>query len=90
MFRVGGNERPKLSDCRKKAMNTTEMQRLVRRGRANATQAGLALCVEWTTWCRNNGWAEEHLLELEGLFWKYRDSDGNLKAPNGPDEQPRN
>jgi hypothetical protein len=64
------------------AAGAHSLHRLVRRGRSNATQVGLALCVEWTTWCRNNGWPEEHLLELEGLFWKYRDADGKLKAPN--------
>ena len=63
-----------------KHVNETAGQPSVRRGRSNATQVGLAACVEWTTWCRENGWSEKDLLALEGLFWKYRDADGKLKA----------
>lgn len=56
--------------------------RLVRRGRANASQAGIQLCAQWIEWCKNNGWSAETLPALEELFWKYRDNDGKLKAPN--------
>ena len=57
-------------------------QRVVRRGRATATQAGMVACGQWIDWCKNNGWSEETLPALEALFWNYRDQDGKLKAPN--------
>lgn len=56
--------------------------RLVRRGRANATQAGILAAAEWINWCKNNGWSEETLLPLESLWWKHHDENGKLKAPN--------
>lgn len=51
---------------------------LIRKGRLQATHIGLVACLEWILWCRENGWSEESLLALEGLFWKYRDKDGKL------------
>ena len=57
-------------------------QRVVRRGRANATQAGLQAAVQWIGWCKNNGWDEQTLPALEALWWKHHDENGNLKAPN--------
>ena len=62
-------------------------QRFVRRGRANATQAGLQAAVQWIEWCKNNGWDEQTLPALEALWWKHHDENGNLKAPNAPHKQ---
>ena len=57
-------------------------QRVLRRGRANATQAGILAAAEWINWCKNNGWSEETLLPLESLWWKHHDENGKPKAPN--------
>jgi hypothetical protein len=41
----------------------------------------MAKCLRWIDSCRELGWAEDQLDDLEDLFWKYRDSDGE-KRPN--------
>ncbi len=45
-------------------------------------------CAEWLANCLKLGWRKDQLDELEALWWKYRDENGNLKH-NGNTEEPK-
>lgn len=63
------------------AVRSTRLQRLARL-RGQASREGMALCLKWTDSCRELGWQEDQLDDLELLFWQYRDSNGRLKQPS--------
>ncbi len=49
-------------------------------GRPNdATHDGLRHCLKWLDACRELGWGESVMPELEKLFWKYHDKEGRQK-----------
>jgi len=45
--------------------------------RMSATRKGIMKCHEWLTNCIELGYKKEQLDELEYLFWKYKDENGN-------------
>ena len=63
------------------AAGAVDLQRLVGRP-ADASREGLAKCLAWIDACREIGWAEEQMDDLEAIFWKYKDKDGNDKTAN--------
>ena len=48
----------------------------------DATHDALRKCLRWLDACRELGWAESVMPDLESLFWTYHDSTGNKKPPN--------
>ena len=48
----------------------------------DATQDALRGCLKWLDACRELGWSEELMPDLEELWWKYKDSFGNPKPQN--------
>ena len=55
------------------------VERLVRP--PDASINGLRKCLRWIDACREIGWADAVMPDLEALFWQYHDKDGN-KKPN--------
>lgn len=55
---------------------------------ADATHDALRKCLRWLDVCRELGWAESVMPDLESLFWTYHDSAGNKKPPNDEDKRP--
>lgn len=45
----------------------------------DATREALAKCLEWIEACRKLGWKEKDMDNLEGLFWRWHDKDGQKK-----------
>ncbi len=45
----------------------------------NATHEGLRRCLKWLDACRDLGWGENMMSDLEKMFWKYHDNEGNRK-----------
>jgi len=46
----------------------------------DASHEGLRKCLKWLDNCSDLGWPEKSLPDLEGMFWHYRDKDGNMKS----------
>ncbi|MCX6845049.1 MAG: hypothetical protein NTU84_00530 [Verrucomicrobia bacterium] len=61
--------------------NAVRLQRLARL-RGKASREGMRRCLEWIDSCRELGWNEDQLDDLELLFWQYRDSNGEFKQPS--------
>lgn len=40
---------------------------------------GARKCAEWLSYCLSIGWSKNQLDELEKLWWKYHDENGNIK-----------
>jgi hypothetical protein len=38
-------------------------------------------CAEWLAACRRLGWRVEDLDDLEALWWRHHDDNGDLKLP---------
>ena len=47
--------------------------------RKDATKIGIKKCAIWLTYCLEVGWKKEHLDDLEKLYWRWKDKNGNLK-----------
>ena len=48
--------------------------------REGVTKRGSKKCAEWLAYCLETGWKKEQLDELEKIYWKWRDKNGELKA----------
>jgi hypothetical protein len=43
------------------------------------TRQATRACAEWLAYCLSIGWNKAQLDELEALWWKHHDEQGNLK-----------
>jgi hypothetical protein len=43
------------------------------------TRQAIKACAEWLSYCISIGWSKSKLDELEKLWWKHHDPEGNLK-----------
>lgn len=43
------------------------------------TKRGIMKCAQWLVYCLSIGYSKSDLKELEKLFWKYKDGNGDLK-----------
>lgn len=48
--------------------------------REGVTKRGSKKCAEWLAYCLETGWKKDQLDELEKIYWKWRDKNGELKA----------
>jgi hypothetical protein len=42
------------------------------------TNRAVKKCAEWLSYCLSIGWEKSHIDELEALWYKYHDENGNL------------
>jgi len=47
--------------------------------RNDLTPKGMAELAEWLTFCENIGWLPEQMPDLEAIWLKFKDKDGNLR-----------
>lgn len=73
MTEFDDTEKPAISS---NGVLSDELNRL----RKGVTKRGSKRCAEWLAYCLETGWKKEQLDELEKVYWKWRDKNGELKA----------
>lgn len=47
-------------------------------------------CAKWLAYCLSAGWRRSDLVDLESIWWRYHDKNGNLLQPIPPISTPWN
>lgn len=47
--------------------------------RNDLTAQGMASLAHWLSYCENIGWLPEQMADLEAVWLKFKDKDGNLR-----------
>lgn len=44
------------------------------------TKRGVLMCARWLAYCRSIGWPADQLDDLERIWWRVYDLNGNMRA----------